>query len=70
MHNDDELIAWFGNRELPEGAYRVSPWEMTNNLTRMVKLAIDNVRRGNPTARNVLMRLQTKLTEELKTEAA
>lgn len=59
--DDEELIAWFTNRQLPTGHFRMASWSTTDDLANMVQLAIDKLHQGNPTARINLQLVKARL---------
>lgn len=71
--NDEELIAYFNNRDLPKGRVQFSGYELTDDVAHMVALAIERVcskRTRADTACDVLLRLRTHLEREASQQPA
>ena len=59
--DDQELIEGFSHQDLPTGHFRINGYMTTGELSLTVELAIDSLKRGNATSRDVLRQVRDKL---------
>lgn len=68
--DDQELIDWFTQQDLPKGHFKINGYMTTEDLDLLVELAIDSLKRGNNTSRTVLRDVCEKLLTSTELRAS